>query len=198
MGEAFPSEIPLARVMWSLMAVHADLRMEWAAIGGDPTEPVSPEGFFRRMYFFRGGLRSLTSGYTQLHELTRVSREFQQLALRSGHWENFVDQRRAVGRHEQEFDRLRNAFGAHTEESVAEALSAAPASEIVGVGLSVDGHIGCEWAAQAYLAALNHQAGGEEAGAVLRRMAGAQVDFLACFNTALNVYASRYPVFQRP
>lgn len=206
-GDAFPSANPLSRVMWSLMAIHADLRMEWTGIGVEasgrrtgqqPNESVTPQEFFQRMYFFRGSLRSLSSGCTQLRALSNVSREFQELATRSGRWDDFREQRAAVYRHEREFDRLRNTFGAHTEESVADSLNSAPRDELVCAGFSADGHIGCEWGAQAYLAALNQQTLGEEAEQVLRRMAAAGVDFIKCFNTALHVYASRYPVFERP
>lgn len=198
LGDAFPSANALSGVMWSLMAIHADLRMEWTGIGGDDGDPVSPEGFFRRMYFFRGSLRSLSSGYTQLLALTNVSREFQELATRVDRWADFLEQRTAVGRREQEFDRLRNTFGAHTEESVANSLRVAPERELVCAGLNEDGHIGCEWGAQAYLAALNQQAQGHEVEDVLRRMSEAGVDFIVCFNTALHVYASRYPVLGMP
>ena len=190
--------------MWSLIAIHADLQMEWEGIGGDaagrpaPGDAVSAEEFFGRMYFFRGSLRSLSSGYTQLLALTSVGREFQELAMQTGRWDDFREERTAVGRHEQEFDRLRNAFGAHTEVSVAESLYSAPPDALVCAGLNENGHIGQEWGAQAYFAALHHHSQGSEVEDVLRRMSSAGVDFIVCFNTALHIYGSRYPVFGRP
>lgn len=203
-GEAFPANNQLARVMWSLMAIHADLTFEATHLvdtSGD-SSPSSARSLHETFYFFRGALRSLYSAHIQLSKLAPKSRsgEFEQLARHVGLWDEFVATRKHVREYEKHFTRYRNAFAAHSEESLEESLSFADPSAIVGQSIDSSGAIGAEFVAEVITAVSEQHLGTSASGALrdeVDRLHAVVRECHRCIQLAIRIYATRYPVFRR-
>lgn len=124
-GRLFPRESELGRCMLALLVIRADLRFEIGLIGtADERVRVMTESrnsatqFHARAYFFRGTLRSMYSARPMLDWAMGIA-EFRALLHGAGRRDEFTALLGQIHVAANEFEGLRNDFGAHAERTVA-------------------------------------------------------------------------------
>lgn len=200
-GELFPAESSLARLMWSLFAIRTDLEIEVRGIGTarDGAQPPFGTEFLSRTYFFRGSLRSLYSAHTQLCYLLTSDEfpEFEETARALGAWDELLNQFGRIMEFAIEFRRHRNAFGGHVERNVARALRRADPAEQVLISFNEETMWGTEIGEAAFACSIRDAAGAPHDVAAMEalmiRMRDATIAVGRCIVSVLNVYAQMTP-----
>ena len=190
----------MAKVVWALQVVRADLSLEMRHIGGDDElmRKLDREDFFARLYFLRGSLLSLTSGCILLNRLMGEA-EFKVLLVANPEIEiEFLAKKKEVNRAQEEFTRARDVVAGHIETSVVESLARVPADHVLKIETTKLG-LSSGPACIALMATLFPDvAPGLEKDAafnLLKRLSEASGSLFRAIELALALYDRKYPLY---
>src|SRR5437016_2353047 len=126
----FPAHNPIARSLARLCVLREDLYIEWLGLAAGEITITLPDtaelpfpslddngDAYRRIYFLRASLRTLTEVYSAASSL-RNNKDFRKLYrnFNQTKYDQFNEYLRALDKNLKELKRLRNALGGHVSK----------------------------------------------------------------------------------
>lgn len=198
---ALPPGRPVARLMARCLMLWTDLTLEYDGIGGDGGFDRMDrfDEFYRRLYFWRGNSRTLTSVKYLLDQLA-AEPEFKSWLADAApeHRSAFFEGKKNFDRHRQEVERVRNVIGAHLEQDAGLAIENLDEEEHDFMELNSTELIRATAARTLFVAALMTGQKRDEWDAAMRasmtELKEATVGAINALSTAVALYGEHYPL----